>query len=127
MGAIIRIEIGETALRAELNESETAILLLETLPATLTLSRWGEEYYGACGVAFSDEHDAREIMEVGELAYWQPGSAFCVFFGPTPASTDGRPKAASPVVPIGRILDDPSPLRSMGSSITAVLTTSIQD
>lgn len=124
MGAIISIEVGESAFKAELNDSRTAALLLETLPATLTLSRWGDEYYGGCGVASSDEHEAREIMDVGELAYWQPGSALCIFFGPTPASTDGRPRAASPVVPIGRILGDPSPLKSLGSSITAVLTAS---
>lgn len=50
-------------------------------------------------------------MEVGEIAYWPPGNAFCIFYGKTPASIDERPKAASAVAPFGRIGGDASVLR----------------
>ena len=42
-------------------------------------------------------------MEVGEVAYWPPGQALCIFFGPTPASVGDEPRAASPVNPLGSI------------------------
>jgi hypothetical protein len=43
---------------------------------------------------------------VGELGYWPVGQAFCIFFGPTPVSTDERPRAYSPVNVIGRVHGD---------------------
>ena len=121
MATPITLKIGGTAVKAELDDSPSAKALLEKLPATVTLSRWGDEYYGNCGVRTGADSSAKEIMKVGELAIWPPGSALCIFFGPTPASTDERPRAASPVNPVGRLLDDPAPLRSMGGSIKVVI------
>lgn len=121
MGQKIKIEIDGRSVRAELNESKTAKLFADTLPATIRLSRWGDEYYGGCNVESGEADDAREIMEVGELAFWAPGRALCIFFGPTPASTDGRPRAASPANPIGKITGDASFFRSLGGSITVTV------
>jgi hypothetical protein len=52
-------------------------------------------------------------MEVGELAYWPTGSAFCIFYGRTPVSLDERPRAASAVIPFGRIEGDATVLRQV--------------
>ncbi|MBN1687431.1 MAG: hypothetical protein JW852_12295 [Spirochaetales bacterium] len=114
----IEIEINGKSVSAELNDSHTAKLLADKLPVTLSLSRWGGEYYGACGVNAPLSDDAKEIMEVGELAYWPPGKALCVFFGPTPASTDSRPRAASAANPVGRITGDASVFENLGGSVT---------
>jgi hypothetical protein len=59
------------------------------------------------------EADARAEVEVGELGYWPVGHAFCVFFGPTPASTDERPRAYSPVNILGRVLGDATQFRAV--------------
>jgi hypothetical protein len=40
------------------------------------------------------------------LAFWPPGKAFCIFWGPTPASEGDEPRAASDVVPIGKLTGD---------------------
>jgi hypothetical protein len=56
-------------------------------------------------------------MEVGEIAYWPPGKALCIFFGRTPASTDERPRAASPVIPIGRVTAGLDGLRPLGKRV----------
>ena len=56
-------------------------------------------------------------MEVGELAIWPDGNALCIFFGPTPASTDEKPKAISPVNPIGMIEGDVSFLKGLSHSV----------
>jgi len=47
------------------------------------------------------EPQGREVVEPGELGYWPTGRAFCLFFGPTPASKGDEIRAASPVNIIG--------------------------
>ena len=121
MARPIVITIDNLRLQAELNESPTAQALVDILPTEIALSRWGDEYYGGCGVDIGEADDARELMEVGELAYWPPGQAFCIFFGPTPASSDDRPRAASAVNPVGKILGDSSSLRNLGSSVRGLI------
>ena len=98
-----RLEIGSVALEGRLNDSATAAAIAASCPLDIRLSRWGDEYYGDCGVAAGAEPQAREIMEIGEVAYWPPGRALCVFFGPTPASSGTEPRAASPVNPVGTL------------------------
>ena len=111
------LETEGLSLKAELNNSSGAGALAGKLPITIRLSRWGDEYYGDCGLNVEAEDTSREILEIGEMALWPPGNALCLFFG----STDERPRAASPVAPIGRILDDPSPLKGLGGSIELTL------
>ena len=103
----IRITAGSVRVEAELTQSETADAFWEALPITGSANVWGEEIYFQVPVDAPLEASAREEMEVGEIAYWPPGSAFCIFFGRTPASVDDAPRAASPVNPLGRVAGDP--------------------
>ena len=119
MGKQITITISSQSFSAELNDSPASQAIAGALPLSVRMSRWGDEYYGDCGLSLKADSTARELMEVGELAYWPAGSALCIFFGPTPASTDDRPRAASAVIPLGKIVGDLSALKSFGSSVTA--------
>ncbi len=110
----IRIRIGGLVFEARIDETPIATALLRRMPFSVGMTRWGDEYYGPSPVRFDSAPDGREIMEVGEIAYWQPGNALCIFFGPTPASTDSRPRAASAVVPIGSIVGDLVSLKELG-------------
>jgi len=72
-------------------------------------NRWGGEIYFSISVEAGIEADAREVVQAGELGYWLPGSAFCIFFGRTPVSEGDEIRAASAVNIVGRIegkLDD---------------------
>ena len=102
----IRITVGKVALTAELNDSETASAVWEALPIRGEASRWGEEIYFEIPVRVKEAADARQDMEVGELAYWPVGAAFCIFFGRTPASRTEQPRAYSNVNPLGKISGD---------------------
>ena len=117
MAQKILITTGQVELIAELNDSPSAKALANALPMQLSMSRWGDEYYGDCGLNVEEEPQARTLMEVGELAIWPPGSALCIFFGPTPASTADAPVAASKVNPIGRITSQFESLKELGPSI----------
>jgi hypothetical protein len=117
MAEQIKIVSDDMELTAQLNDSPSAKALLQNLPLELQMTRWGDEYYGACGVSVDEGPDARELMEVGELAIWPPGSALCIFFGPTPASVEDEPRAASKVNPIGRINSGAQALKKLGPFI----------
>jgi len=118
MAEKIRITIGGKEITALLNESKTAEAFFNLLPLKVSMSRWGDEYYGDCGLSAPLEHGAREEMEIGELAFWPQGRALCIFFGPTPASVDDRPRAVSPVNPIGKIEGDTVFLKALPASIS---------
>ena len=118
MSRTIRITAGGIALTAELNDSETAEAVLDVLPIEAVGNRWGEEIYFSIPVSVEESQDARAELEVGELAYWPPGSAFCIFFGPTPASHGDEPRAASAVNPLGRIWDDATLLSGVPNGAT---------
>ncbi|NWF53099.1 MAG: hypothetical protein HXY47_08490 [Nitrospirae bacterium] len=113
----IKLIIGSLELFAELSESSSAKKLISLLPIEFNMSRWGDEYYGDCGIKVDLSPDARDIMEKGELAVWPAGNALCIFFGPTPASRGDEPRAVSPVNPIGKLIGDYEALKKLGRSI----------
>jgi uncharacterized protein len=117
MAQKIVIEVSGRTLEAELSDSKAGQIISSSLPLTAQMSRWGDEYYGSVGIEIPEDGTAREIMEVGEMAYWPPGRALCIFFGPTPASMDDRPRAASPVLPVGRVIAGMENLSSLGASV----------
>jgi hypothetical protein len=117
MGRKIAIEISGKTLGAELNGTRTAELFFDTLPSRISLRRGGDEYYGDIGLEVDAAGDARAEMEIGELAIWPEGNALCIFFGPTPASVDEKPRAISPVNPVGVVLDDVSFLKGLPERI----------
>jgi hypothetical protein len=117
MSTPVIIKIGEIKLSAELNDSPSAEKIKLLLPLEFSMSRWGDEYYGDCGIEVELSRDTREIMEIGELAVWPAGKALCIFFGPTPASKGNEPRAVSPVNPVGKLIGNPAVLEKLGNSI----------
>lgn len=93
---------------------KTAEAILRALPISSRVNRWGDEVYFTTSVSIGEENPQQEV-EVGNLGYWPLGSAFCIFFGRTPASTGERPRAASPVNVFGRILGDATVFRKARS------------
>ena len=111
----IKIKFDQQTFTAELSESPTAAAIWEQLPIQSQVNTWGEEIYFEVPVDMPQEADAREILSVGELGYWPVGKAFCIFFGPTPVSTDERPRAYSPINILGRVLGGTQALKSIHS------------
>jgi len=109
----ITIQFNHLSLLAELNNSPTSTAIWDRLPIESRVSTWGEEIYFEIPVDMPGEPDAQEILSVGDLGYWPVGQAFCIFFGPTPASKDEQPRAYSPVNILGKILDDCEGLKSI--------------
>ena len=101
----IRITAGPISMQASLNDSRTAGAVWEALAIVASAQTWGDEIYFAIGVKLGEE-SPREVVEEGDLGYWPPGQAFCIFFGPTPASRGNEIRPASAVNVLGRIDGD---------------------
>ena len=106
MSVEIKITIGKVSVQAELNDSETAKQIIAELPVESDFSTWGDEIYFPIPVKMESEN-GKDIVELGEIGYWPPGNAFCIFYGATPGSTEDEIRPASPVNPIGWIKGDP--------------------
>jgi len=117
----ISITAGSVTLAAELNDGPTAQLIHAALPIEGRANCWGDEIYFEIPVKAGQEPAAREIVEVGELGYWPVGHAFCIFFGPTPVSTDERPRAYSPVNILGRVTGDAAQFRQVKNGDRVVI------
>ena len=102
MARKIQIKIGQVEAIAELNETRTAQAIWEALPITGEVDLWGEEIYFPIPLVTEPEN-ARELVNIGDIAYWPEGNAMCIFLGKTPVSKGSEIRAASPVNIIGRI------------------------
>jgi hypothetical protein len=105
MARTIRITAGQVSAVAQLNDSKTATAIWDALPIEAKAEIWGDEIYFAIGVR-AEADGAKEVVALGDLAYWPPGHAFCIFFGPTPASRANEIRPASPVNVVGRVSGD---------------------
>jgi hypothetical protein len=88
----------------------TAEALRQALPFESRARRWGDEVYFETP-AVAEEERTSELVNVGDVAYWPPGRALCLFFGPTPISGPGEIRPASPVNVIGRVVEGLDVLR----------------
>ena len=101
----IRITAGDATVTAVLNDSQTAEAIWRALPIEARGNTWGDEIYFAIPVHL-DEEDAQEVVDMGDLGYWPPGHAFCIFFGRTPMSRGNEIRPASPVNVFGKVEGD---------------------
>lgn len=119
MSKRIIIEVDDIRAEAELNETDTAGLIWDALPIEARVNTWGDEVYFAIPVT-ADIENGMEVVEVGDLGYWPQGSAFCIFFGPTPISRGDEIRPASAVTVVGKVVGDARIFReaSGGQKIT---------
>ena len=82
--------------------------ILDKIPFTSTAQTWGNEVYFSAPVILTRESDARDVVEMGELAFWVEGSCIAIGFGPTPISVGDEIRLAAKTNIWGRSLTDVS-------------------
>ena len=102
----IRITAGKVSATAVLKENTTADAIWKALPMEVPGNTWGDEIYFGIPVHTAQAEDASDVVAMGDIAYWPPGHAFCIFFGPTPASRGKEIRAASAVNVFGKVEGD---------------------
>ncbi|HZA23732.1 MAG TPA: cyclophilin-like fold protein [Dehalococcoidia bacterium] len=121
MAQRIRISAGPAAANATLNDTRTARAVAEALPIIASANTWGDEIYFGIPLTTDLEDGGQEVVELGELGYWPPGHAFCIFFGRTPASRGDEIRPASAVTVIGKVEGDPNIFKQVRAGTSVVI------
>ena len=95
----ITIELDDT------NSPKTCKSILDSLPFSVSAYLWGEEIYTDESPIAQPEENAKDLVELNDVAYWQNGRAICLFFGPTPIGEKGEIKPYSGVNVVGKIIN----------------------
>ena len=116
----IRIKVQDVELLADLKDTETAQAVWDALPLQAKANTWGKEIYFRIPVDLALEKGC-ETVAAGDLGYWPDGCAFCIFFGPTPASRGDEIRPASAVSVFGRVTDDVRALEKVSEGATVTV------
>ena len=87
MSRTIEISINDHRIQVQLRNTLTASAILTALPFQSSAQTWGDEVYFEAPVSNQMlEEDAKDVVNLGELAFWVEGNCIAIGFGPTPIS-----------------------------------------
>ncbi|MCL2711708.1 MAG: cyclophilin-like fold protein [Methanomassiliicoccaceae archaeon] len=107
----IRTRSGEWS--AVLDDSDASNEIWLSLPFSADINMLGSQIYFVMPLE-SKEKGNSKIFEKGDIAYWYEADALCIFFGPTPLSTDERPVSSHPMKKIGSVTGECSGMETSG-------------
>lgn len=117
----ITSEVQEIQFAISFLDNPTAKAVKLSLPISSKVKTWGDEIYFDTGIT-APVVNATTDVNIGDIAYWPDGKALCIFFGPTPVSSDGKPVPASDVVVIGKADVKPEQLKKVTSGSHILVT-----
>jgi len=117
----ILITAGRVSANAVLHQTPAAEAIWSALPIEARANTWGDEIYFSIPVKADLEKNAQEVVQLGDLGYWPPGTAFCIFFGPTPTSHGDEIRPASAVNIVGKVQGDPKAFKQVASGAKIVI------
>lgn len=83
---------------------KTVSAILQNLPFALKANVWGKEIYTDPAPISAKPENAKDLVQLYDVAFWPRGNAICLFYGPTPMSTGDEIRPYSPVNVIGKII-----------------------
>ena len=92
----IILKFKDKELILNLRDTPTANIIYDSLPFSSTVKKWGEEIYFETPVNIELEDNARAVVEFGEIAFWNEGSAIAIGYGKTPISKENEIRLISP-------------------------------
>jgi hypothetical protein len=83
MKIIIEVEgKGEAIAELDARNPKIAKAIYDSLPIYNRTLRWLDELFFEIDLTMEDENPSK-TAEIGDISYWSPGYAFCIFFGDT--------------------------------------------
>ncbi len=80
------IRIDSVEFEIKLKSTHTAQEIIKRLPLHGKCQKWGDEYYFYVNFKIQTDDSAKQIINLGEIAYWPAGNAIAIAFGETPIS-----------------------------------------
>jgi hypothetical protein len=96
------IKYNDFNLNIKLNNSQTSKAIQRLNDFKAKINTWGEEIYFETPLKTAKlEPNSRDVINLGEVAYWVEGSSIAIGFGPTPASLGNEIRLVTKVNIIG--------------------------
>ena len=96
------INYNDFSLNIKLNNSVTSKGIQKLNDFIAKINTWGEEIYFETPLKTAKlEPNSRDVINLGEVAYWVEGSSIAIGFGPTPASLGNEIRLVTKVNIIG--------------------------
>tara|TARA_Y100000780_G_scaffold227060_1_gene242239 strand:+ start:206 stop:577 length:372 start_codon:yes stop_codon:yes gene_type:complete len=93
----INLKFSSYTINIKLRSTKTANAIKNILPFKSIVKTWGEEIYFEIPIeeSLDLENDAKDIINVGEIAYWIEGKCIAIGYGKTPISKGNEIKLAA--------------------------------
>ena len=82
----IKIKFLNNFIIVQLNNTDTAKKIYNSCPMRSITNTWGNEIYFETAIKVTKDKTAKDIINLGEIAYWVEGASIAIGFGPTPIS-----------------------------------------
>ena len=111
----IKIEFLNNFIIVELDNTDTAKEIWDACPINSVTNTWGKEIYFETGIKVVKEKSAKDIINLGEIAFWVEGSSIAIGFGATPISKVDEIRLVTKANIIGKTKSDLSILEVVNS------------
>ena len=93
----INLKFSTFTLNIKLRSTNTANVIKNNLPFKSIVKTWGEEIYFEVPITqnISLEKDAKDVVNLGEIAYWIDGKCIAIGYGKTPISQNNEIRLAA--------------------------------
>jgi uncharacterized protein len=109
----IKITHATNSVYAELDKSHFSKTIWDILPLSGKVTVWGGEIRMRTSIHL-DEKDPKDMVSMGDVAFWPIDNSVCIYFGATPISvSDDVIRPAMPVCVFGKIKENPKLLKDI--------------
>ena len=111
----INLKFSTFTLNIKLRSTNTANVIKNNLPLKSIVKTWGEEIYFEVPITqdISLEKNAKDIINLGEIAYWVEGKCIAIGYGKTPISQNSEIRLAAKTNIWGDAIIDINKLRKI--------------
>ncbi|PPR15047.1 MAG: hypothetical protein CFH33_01663 [Alphaproteobacteria bacterium MarineAlpha9_Bin3] len=111
----IKIEFLQQSIEVELDDTDTSRKIWDACPIKSNVNIWGNEIYFDTYINVTKDETAKDIVNLGEVAFWVEGSSIAIGFGPTPISKADEIRLITKANIIGKTSSDLSILSMVNS------------
>ena len=93
----IKLKFSNYTLNIKLRSTNTANAIKNILPFKSIVKTWGDEIYFEIPIEknIDLESDAKDVIDLGEVAYWIDGKSIAIGYGKTPISQNNEIRLAA--------------------------------